>query len=465
MTFGIICVSSRSNSEIADAARFSYSEKAVFCKKMHILFLTHYFPPEVNAPASRTFENARQWVKAGHRVTVITCVPNHPKGVVYPGFENRLWQWDEIEGIRVLRVITYLSSNKGFLKRTLNYISYMFSAAVFSGLVSDADIVVSTSPQFFCGFAGYFVSRLKRLPWVLEIRDLWPESIVTVGAIKQRGVIRFLELLEKFIYMKADHIVSVTHAFKNHITKKDVPPEHVSVITNGADLDMYAPLPRQNSVSDEYGLGDRFVVSYIGTHGMAHSLKTVLRAAKKLENRKNILFMLVGDGAERGTLLKEKQRLGSQNVLMLPQQPKERMPEFLAASDVCMVLLKKDDLFKTVIPSKIFEAMAMERPLILGVDGECRQIVEAARCGIYIEPENHDELAGAAEALSLDGALVRELGMNGRRFVRSNYDRGILAGKYLDVLLDLGPAQGLRQPGSRRLDSLRPAAGKIEKLL
>jgi len=404
---------------------------------MHILFLTHYFPPEVNAPASRTFENAKRWVKAGHRVTVITCVPNHPKGIAYPGFKNRLYQWDEVEGIRVLRVMTYLSPNEGFLKRTFNYVSYMISAIFFSQLVKNVDIVVSTSPQFFCGMAGYFVSRLKRRQWVLEIRDLWPESIVTVGAIKQRKVIQFLELLEKFLYLKADHIVALTNAFKSHILKKGVPAERISVITNGADLNMYIPLPRRNSVSDEYGLSDSFVVSYIGTHGMAHSLKTVLQAAKKLESKKNILFLLVGDGAEREALLKEKKKLGLNNVLMLPQQPKEKIPGLLAASDVCMVLLRKDDLFKTVIPSKMFESMAMERPIILGVDGESRQIVEEAQCGIVIEPEDHDGLACTVEKLSVDQELVRKLGVNGRRFVEDHYNREFLAGIYLNILLNL----------------------------
>lgn len=401
---------------------------------MHIVFLTHYFPPEVNAPASRTFENAKRWVKAGHKVTVITCVPSHPKGVVYPGYKKRLYQWDEIEGIRVLRIITYLSPNEGFLKRTANYVSFMVSAIFLSPLVNDVDIVVSTSPQFFCGMAGYFVSRMKRRHWVLEIRDLWPESIITVGAIKQRHVIKLLEGLEKFLYLKADHIVSLTRAFKSHIMKKGVSGERISLITNGADFEMYKPLPRLNAISAQYGLDDKFVVSYIGTHGMAHSLKTVLQAAKKLENKKDILFMLVGDGAEREGLLKEKERMGLQNVLMLSQQPKEKMPGFLAASDVSMVLLKKDDLFKTVLPSKLFEAMAMERPIILGVDGESRQLVEDAVCGIFIEPENHEELAGAVEKLYQDRDLLKMFGANGRKYVQSNYNRETLAEKYLNVL-------------------------------
>lgn len=404
---------------------------------MHILFLTHYFPPEVNAPASRTYENAKRWVKEGHEVTVITCFPSHPKGVVYPGYRMRPYQWDEKDGIRVLRVFTYLSANKGFLKRIANYVSYMMASVLFAPLVKKADIVVSTSPQFFCGMAGLFVSGLKRKPWVLEIRDLWPESIVSVGAIRQKQVIAFLEWLERLLYRKADHIVSVTQAFKGHIMKRNIPADRISVITNGADLEMFDPLPKDNPVAKEFGLGDRFVSSYIGTHGMAHALDTVLRAAKLLEKNKDILFLLVGDGAERDALVREKERLGLENVLMLGQQPKEKMPGFLAASDASLVLLKKDDLFKTVLPSKIFEAMAMKRPIILGVEGESKAVIDAGKCGIPIEPENHEELAQAIIKLYLDKDYAHRLGENGRKFVMENYSRERLANVYLGTLLDV----------------------------
>lgn len=401
---------------------------------MHILFLTHYFPPEVNAPATRTYENARRWVKAGHKVTVITCVPNHPRGIVYPGYKNRLWQWDENDGVRVLRVFTYLSANKGFLKRTANYISYMISASLLCSLVRGVDIVVSTSPQFFCGMAGFWVSRLKRCPWVLEIRDLWPESIITVGAIKQRSIIKLLEALEIFLYLKADHIVSVTRSFKLHIMKKGIISDRISVVTNGADFDRFNPLPKQNPAAKAHHLEDKFVISFIGTHGMAHSLQTVFKAANLLKAEKQIVFMLVGDGAERDNLLKEKEALGLENVLMLPQQPKEKIPELLAASDACMVLLKKSDLFKTVIPSKIFEAMAMERALILGVEGESKGIIEEANCGFCIEPENHHQLVEAVLRLYNDPILSESLGRNGRRFVKRNFDRDKLAETYLGIL-------------------------------
>ncbi len=412
---------------------------------MHILFLTHYFPPEVNAPASRTFENAKRWVAAGHKVTVLTCAPNHPRGILYPGYKNRLFQWDTLEGIQILRVFTFLSPNAGFLKRIFNYFSYMLSATLLCPLVSEIDVVVSTSPQFFCGMAGLWVSLLKRKPWVLEIRDLWPESITAVGQVINPILLRFLERLETFLYKSADHIISVTHSFKQHIGKRGIPGERISVLTNGVDLEHFQPVSKKDLIRSGNGhteLAGKFVVSYIGTHGMAHGLETVLLTAEILRPYANILFLLIGDGAERETLLRKRNEAGLENVLMLPQQPKEKMPEFLALSDACMVLLKKRDIFKTVIPSKIFESMGMERPVILGVAGESKGIIEEADCGICIEPENHQQLADAVLKLFNDPELAAGMGRNGRRCVTAAYNRETLAGSYLGILDEVSKVQG-----------------------
>ncbi len=427
---------------------------------MHILFLTHYFPPEVNAPASRTHENAKRWVRAGHRVTVLTCVPNHPAGLVYPGYRNRLKQWEEIDGIRVLRVGTWLSANQGIGKRILNYFSYLVSAVLLSPLVEDADIVVSTSPQFFCGLAGYFVSGARRVPWVLEIRDLWPESIIAVGAVRNRSLIRLLEGVETFMYRRADRVVALTNAFRWHIAGRGVPAALIDVIKNGADLERFRPSPRENAFRADHGLRGKFVASYVGTHGMAHGLDTILQAAEALKADTRIAFLLVGDGAERAGLLSEKARRGLDNVVMLPQQPKERMPEILAASDACLVMLKKTELFKTVIPSKLFEAMAMERSIVLGVEGESREIVEAGACGLCIEPENAAALADALVRLADDPALCSRLGENGRKFVARDYDRDVLAERYLSLLCNTVGAPHAASPGTGKEGVNGSSAGR-----
>lgn len=404
---------------------------------MRILFLTHYFPPEVNAPASRTFEHCKQWVRMGHRVTVVTCVPNHPAGKVYPGYQNRSFQREQKDGIEVLRLWTYVAANKGFLKRTINYVVFMAMAILAVSNMPRSDVVISTSPQFFCGLAGYFVSRLKRIPWILEIRDLWPESILAVGAIKSKPTIRMLESIELFAYRKAERIVALTDAFKAYMVAKGIPPNKIEVIKNGVDLSLFRILPRDNRLSNELGLKGKFVVSYFGTHGMAHGLETVLKAAKRLECQNRILFLFVGDGAERKRLLTLRDEMKLKNVMMLDQLPKEKMPYLWASSDACMVLLRKNELFKTVIPSKIFEAMASRRPLILGVKGESKGIVEEANCGLCIEPENDHHLAEVVLKLFNNSKLAESLGHNGRQFVRKKFNRQKLAEHYLKVIEDV----------------------------
>jgi glycosyltransferase involved in cell wall biosynthesis len=409
---------------------------------MRILFLSHYFPPEVNAPASRTFEHCREWAREGHEVTVVTCAPNHPRGEVYPGYRNRLWQEERREGIRVIRIWTYMAANQGFARRTLNYVSFMVSAVAAVPRLPRADVVITTSPQFFNGLAGYFVGRLKRIPWVLEIRDLWPESILTVGAVRNQTIIRFLSWLERFAYRKADHIVPNTDAFRRYMIGKGVPEGKITVVKNGADLERYVPADRDPALARELGLEGKFVAAYFGTHGMAHHLETVLEAAERLRGEPDVMLLLVGDGAERARLLGRKEAMGLTNVLMLGQQAKERMPALWAAADVSLVLLKRSDLFKTVIPSKIFEAMAMERPLILGVEGEAKALVEEAGAGVCIQPESDAALADAVLAFARDPDRTRALGLRGRRFVTEFYSRAVMAKRFEETLAGVVAAYG-----------------------
>lgn len=411
---------------------------------MHILFLSHYFPPEVNAPATRTFEHCRQWVRNGHMVTVVTCAPNHPRGEVYQGYKNCLFQREELEGIQVIRIWTYVTANEGFLKRSLNYISYMVMAIVMLPWLPRADVVVSTSPQFFNGLAGYVVSRLKSRPWVLEIRDLWPESILTVGAIKNKTIIRILEYLEMFAYQKADHIVPVTDAFEAYMVKKGIDSSKITVIKNGVDLDFYKPNAADQSLAKEIGVEGKFVASYVGTHGMAHHLETIFEAAQQIKNPK-VIFLMVGDGAERVNLLKMKDNMGLDNVIMARQLPKDKMPSLWSITDVSLVLLKKSDLFKKVIPSKIFESMAMQRPIVLGVEGEVKHLVEQADAGLCIEPENAKQLVEAIEKLYQDIESATCLGRNGRNYVEHNFDRKILAQKYEAIFLAVASVKDIAQ--------------------
>ena len=404
---------------------------------MKILFLTHYFPPEVNAPATRTYEHCKQWIKSGHEVTVVTCTPNHPKGQVYPGYKNKFFQQENIDGINVIRLWTYVTANEGFVKRTLNYISYLVAVVFATPFLPKTDVVVSTSPQFFCGLAGYFVKLFKRASWVLEIRDLWPESIIAVGAVTNKTIVRILEYMELKAYEKSDHIVVVTDAFKKFIAAKGINSDKITIIKNGVDLSFYKPEEVEAHDVFDLKLDTRFVASYFGTHGMAHHLVTILEAAEILSERDDIVFVLVGDGAEKQKLLEEKQQKNLQNVIMLDQQGKDKMPNLWALSDVSLVLLKKSDLFKTVIPSKIFESMAMKKPIILGVEGEVKGMIEEGNSGLCIEPENAEQLAEAIVKIADNKELNCKLGGNGRRYVEKFFDRTVLANRFEKIMVDL----------------------------
>ena len=401
---------------------------------MHIIFLTHYFYPEGNAPASRTFDNCKRWVAKGHKVTVVTGVPNVPDGIIYEGYKNRFFQWEKMNGISVLRVWTYIAPNKGFFKRVLNYLSFMISSLLGIILIKKGDLVIATSPQFFCGVAGFIFSELKKLPFILEVRDIWPESIIATEALKSRRLIKILEHIELFLYRHSKKIVVVTESFKKIISNKGIQRDKIFIVKNGADLTLFCPQDRENEVRKKFNLHGKFVISYIGTIGMAHALNQVLYVARGLYDRKDIIFLLVGSGAERNILIREKENKQLDNIIFIEKQFRYLIPSFYAASDICLVTLKNTPLFKTVIPSKIFEIMAMAKPIILGVDGEAREIIEKSKSGLFVEPENHIELKKAILRLYNNPESAQKLGRNGRRFVEKYFDRDKLANDYLEIL-------------------------------
>lgn len=420
---------------------------------MRILFLSHYFPPEVNAPASRTFEHCREWARSGHEVSVATNVPNHPTGKIYPGYRNALAQSERVSDISVYRLRTFLAANSGIVRRSFSYFFYMVMTVLAAPFLPKVDVVVSTSPQFFCGLAGYFVSRIKRVPWVLEIRDLWPESITAVGAVHRSLTLRWLVWLANFAYRKADRILCVTDSFKTAIIAEGIPAAKIEVIKNGVDLEFFSPErslgPEATHIPGLDNTQGKFVVSYVGTHGMAHGLETVLNAAELLRDLPDVLFLLVGDGAERDHLVKQRDIMRLDNVILLEQQPKTRMPAVWAVTDVSLVLLRDKPLFRTVIPSKIFESMAMMKPVILGVRGESEALLEQSGAGICVQPESPAQLARAVRRLYANPDERRAMGQAGRQFVQANFDRQVLASRYLELLKSV-VAERRRQHESAR---------------
>lgn len=403
---------------------------------MNILFISHYFPPEGNAPANRVFEMTRRWAAAGHQVAVITGVPNVPNGVPYPGYRNRLFQRETKEGVEVRRVWTFLAPNRGRVRRTLNYLSFMVSAILAGLFVPRPDVVIATSPQFFCGWAGVWVARLRRRPFILEIRDLWPESIEVVGAMRRGLALRYVRWLERRLYAAARHLVTVGDGYRDRLVARGVPAEKITVIPNGFAPEAPPPEADLAALRKQYGLEGRFVCSYIGTIGMACGLDVVLRAAARLkaEAKDEFRFLLVGDGATRADLERRRDAEGLTPVVFAGLQPRERIPLFLAASDACLVHLRKNDLFKTVLPSKMLEAMAAGKPVVLGVEGCAAELLKRAGAGICIEPENEADLLKALERLRKQEAERARMSEAGPEYVRRFHNPHALAEDYLNTL-------------------------------
>jgi len=356
---------------------------------MKILFLTDNFPPEVNAPATRTYEHCKEWIKRGHSITVITCNPNFPHGKVYEGYQNKLYQTEYLDEIKVIRVWSYMTANKGFLKRILDYMSYAFFAFLF-GLFQKTDVILATSPQFFTTWAGWGLSKIKRKPWVFELRDIWPESLKSVGAMKSEKILNILEKIELGLYRDAERVVAVTNSFKENLISRGIESNKVIVITNGSNNELFYSRPKDKVLLSKLKLDNKFIVGYIGTHGMAHSLEFIINAIEKITDP-SIHFLFIGDGAIKKELLILANKLNLENVTFLNPITKDEVPKYLSICDISLAPLKKEDNFKTVIPSKIFESAAMQKPILLGVEGEAQEIIETYDAGVCFIPEDEED--------------------------------------------------------------------------
>ncbi|MBL6959389.1 MAG: glycosyltransferase family 4 protein [Rhodospirillales bacterium] len=363
---------------------------------MKILFFTENFPPETNAAATRVYERACYWVRWGHDVTVITSAPNFPQGRLYEGYQNKWHQSETNSGIRVIRVKTFIAPNRGVLFRTLDFLSFMVTGWVAGLLQEKPDVVVSTSPQFFAAVAGWLTGLVRRVPFVFELGDIWPASIVAVGAMKPSLPIRLIEKFELYLYRSSARVVALTPAFKDNLVQRDIDPGHIGIVINGVDLPRYSPLEKDAGLQNEWGLKDKFIIGYLGTHGMAHALMNVVEAAEGLKDNPEIQFLLVGDGAERQQLLEAARSRGLDNIHFMPPQPKEAMPKVWSLCDVALVHLKNSPVFAEVIPSKMFEAMAMGLPVLLAApEGEASRIVTEYSIGLHVPPEEPGSLTDA----------------------------------------------------------------------
>lgn len=402
----------------------------------------------MGAPSARTFEHARHWANLGHDVTVVTGFPNHPTGIIRPEYRGEFVKREQVEGIDLLRTWVYCAANKGFFRRILNFFSFFFSSLILGALMTRRpDVVVGTSPQFFCAVAAYYLSRIKRVPFVFEVRDIWPQSAIEMGVLKNRWLIRALEAIEMHLYTQAALIVPVAESTREYLLGKGVAPEKIKIITNGVDAgylasDSIAP----EEVRRQLGLEGKFVVSYIGTHGMAHALEVVLNVAERFRHDPGLHFLFVGEGAEKAKLKQMAAALSLTNLTFLDQQSRERLLGYYRASDVSLVPLRRLTIFRKVLPSKLFELMGVGCPIICSVEGEAARLVEQAEAGLCIEPESADALFAAINRLRAEPELRNRMTTNGRQFVKTRYLRSVLAEKYLSVIGDRLSVAGKNSP-------------------
>jgi len=418
----------------------------------HILFISPYYPPERGAAAVCVSETAKRLVRRGHQVTVLTTVPNYPTGIVPHEYRGHLIQRESLDEVSVVRVWSYVSANKGFLRRILAQLSFGYLAPLFGGREVDRpDLIIVQSPPLFDAIAARTLARRKRCPFIFMVSDLWPESAVQLGALRNRLAIRLAEWLEWTTYQRASFVWVVTEGIRNTLIQRGLSPEHIYFLTNGVDTAQFHPMPKDQARC-ELGWIDAYTVVYAGTHGLSHGLTTVLDAAEQLQEHTDIRFVLMGDGAEKTVLVTEAQRRNLTNVAFLDPQPHDRIPLLLAAADVCLVHARKLPVFTGMLPIKMYEAMACARPILLAMDGEARQLAEEkAHAALYVEPENAQALASAILSLREQPEMAEALGQRGRTLVEEEFDYDKLVAALdarINVLLkefalNLAPASGV----------------------
>jgi colanic acid biosynthesis glycosyl transferase WcaI len=409
---------------------------------MRILYLSQYFPPEAGATQTRAYEMARNLVRLGHAVTMIAEVPNHPSGIIPPEYRGKLVERSRLEGIEVLRVWVKASPVKSFRNRMLFYLSYMINASLAGLWLARGryDLIYASSPPLFVGGAALALSYLKRIPMLFEVRDLWPESAVALGELSNPRAVAWATRLEKACYRRARAIVVVTEGIRQRLLQRGLAQDKVKLIPNGANVELFRfdPQGRQR-LRQELGLEDQFVVIYAGIHGIAQGLETLVEAAKQLHSAAQVHFLLVGDGPKKAEITELVRDYGLANLTLLGEKPREAMPALLSAADAAVIPLRKLEIFKGALPSKMFDSWACERPVLLSVAGEAQKVMETAQAGIFVEPEDAQALAQAILELRDRPELRQQMGQRGRAFTEGHYSRQAQAeqlAKIMQTVLD-----------------------------
>jgi glycosyltransferase involved in cell wall biosynthesis len=412
--------------------------------KLKIGLFSHYFLPEIGAPSARLGDFASNWAASGHDVHVVTCFPNHPSGVVYPGYRSSAYLLEVERGVRIHRNWSYVTPNKGVLKKTLGHLSYWLSARRNSlHHLPNLDCAIGSSPTFFAAMAARDCARRQGIPFVMEVRDLWPAIFRDLGVVRNRLVLNLLERWEMSLYKDASKIITVTESFRENLVARGVPEKKVATITNGADIDYWDPAKAHpEELRTRLGLGGKFVVLYIGAHGISQALGVYLRVAGKLASDERIQFVFVGDGAEKDGLTREAASLGLKNVRFLPPVGSSEVRDHYAMADLCLVPLRSIPLFESFIPSKMFEIMSMGRPIMGSLGGEAARILERSGGARVVAAEDDGAIAASIGELIQSSDVLGQMGEAGRWFVAEEYSRRRLSEKYLQILGELRASSG-----------------------
>jgi glycosyltransferase involved in cell wall biosynthesis len=418
---------------------------------MRILFLTQYYPPETGAAQNRLSDLAKRLTKAGHRVTVLTAVPSYPEGKIYDGYRGRLIMTEVEAGIRLVRTWAYVTKRKSFAQRILNYLSFAALSFIVGWVTTkNVDVVVVESPPLFLGFSGYMLSRFKRAKFVLNVSDLWPESAVALNVLRNRRLIRWATRAEEWLYSQANLVTGQTQGIVDSIRKRCTNTP-VYLLTNGVAPEFLEQVDQVRSsrmrLREKFGFGRKFIVAYTGVHGLAQGLDTLLSSADLLRGHREIQFCFFGDGPEKPRLRSIAAERGLENVQFYSPLPASQMVELLAAVDVCVVPLKRNDLFKGALPSKLFEALGAGVPVLVGLDGEAKELIEKSQSGLPVEPENPEDMAQKTFRLYQDAELCRQLGESGRAYVSKHYNRKEIAERFERLLLESLPSPFLLNIG------------------
>jgi colanic acid biosynthesis glycosyl transferase WcaI len=407
---------------------------------MRILYISQYFPPEAGATQTRAYEMARNLVRLGHQVTMLAELPNHPSGIIPPEYRGKWVKRADLEGIDVIRVWVKASPVKGFRQRMLFYLSFMLSATL-AGLFlarGHFDLIYATSPPLFVGGSALLISILKRIPFVFELRDIWPESAIALGELSNPRAIQWATWLEETCYRRAKKVVVVTQGIRSSLVQRGIAPEKIAVVPNGANTELFQYRPgARDQVRSQLNLAGKFIAVYAGIHGIAQGLETVLEAARLLKEHPGVHILLIGDGPKKKHLLDLTRQLELPNVTFLPEQPRELIPDYLSAADVALIPLRKLEIFSSALPSKMFDAWACQLPVLLSVPGEARQLMESCHGGLFVPPEDPLALRDGILTCQKEPHLIKKWGENGRLFTQANYSRQALAGELAMLLTSL----------------------------